>query len=236
MLTICGLLLTWFAVRIGAHLGTRSAPFLGSYRFNLGFATALGPAVAALVIVAAARGRFHELPFGRVLVASWAASFTWAVTLAFVDGAAGLTRSLKNPNNYLTDVPMVGDDVFAYLRDFTTQAGQHSFAARGHPPGAVVLLWALNRLGLTDRLTLGTLITVLGALVAPLVIVAVRGVCGETAAREYAPVLILAPYAVWTAVSVDVVVAVLGAAMVVLGVGASSRRGWPAAGWALAAA
>ena len=43
------------------------------------------------------------------------------------------------------------------------------------------------------------------------------------AARRYAPVLILAPYAVWVAVSVDVVVAVLGAAMVAMGVRASAR-------------
>ena len=48
--------------------------------------------------------------------------------------------------------------------------------------------------------------------------------------------LILAPYAVWVAVSVDVVVAVLGAAMVAMGVRASARgrTGWRAGGWALA--
>jgi hypothetical protein len=46
----------------------------------------------------------------------------------------------------------------------------------------------------------------------------------------------LAPYAVWVAVSVDVVVAVLGAVVVLLGVVASDRdrTGWPSAVWALA--
>jgi hypothetical protein len=48
-------------------------------------------------------------------------------------------------------------------------------------------------------------------------------------------VLILAPYAVWVAVSVDVVVAVLGAVMVAMGVRASAhtRTGWRAGLWAL---
>jgi methylthioxylose transferase len=158
----------------------------------------------------------------------------WSVALALVDGAAGLTRSLEAPDNYLTDVPRVGDDVLTYLRTFTA-AAQHSSAARGHPPGPVLMLWTLRRLGLDNRLSLALLICALAALVTPLVLSAVRGVCDEAAARRYLPVLVLAPYAVWEAVSVDVVVAVLGAAMVVMGVRASApgRTGWRAGAWAL---
>lgn len=235
-LTGIGLGLTWLAVRGGAQLGTRSAPFLGSYRFTIGFASALAIIVAAAVIYGAQRGRFEELPFRSVLVLGWAATFGWALSLALVDGAAGLTRSLQSPDNYLTDVPAVGDEPLAFLRTFTGAADLHSVAARGHPPGPVLLLWALQRLGLTDRLALGVLIAALGALITPLVLSAVRGVCGELASRRYAPVLILAPYAVWVAVSVDVVVAVLGAAMVAMGVRASAqtRTGWRAGVWALA--
>jgi hypothetical protein len=234
-LTGIGLALTWVAVRGGAQLGTRSAPFLGSYRFAVGFASVLAPAVATAVLLAAHRGRFERGSFGSVLVLGWWASFTWALTLALVDGAAGLTRSLQSPDNYLTDVPRIGEDAIAYLSSFATSAADHSVAARGHPPGPVLLLWALHRLGLTDRLALGVLITALGALITPLVLSAVRGVCGEVAARRYAPVLILAPYAVWVAVSVDVLVAVLGTAMVVMGELASAqhRRGWRAGAWAL---
>jgi hypothetical protein len=236
LLTAIGLGLTWLAVRGGAQLGTRSAPFLGSYRFAIGFASALAIVVAAVVLFAAHRGRFDALPFRSILVVSWAATFAWEISLALVDGAAGLTRSLQSPDNYLTDVPRVGESAHAYLQVFTGTAAEHSVAARGHPPGPVLLLWTLNRLGLTDRLALGVLIAALGALVTPLVLSAVRGVCGELSARRYAPVLILATYGVWVAVSVDVVVAVLGAAMVAMGVQASerSRTGWRAGGWALA--
>jgi hypothetical protein len=99
----------------------------------------------------------------------------------------------------------------------------------------VLVLWALHRIGLTDRLLLGLIVTAIGALLVPLVLAAVRGVCGETSARRYAPVLMVAPYAVWIAVSVDVLAAVLGAAMVAMGVRASAheRTGWRAGAWAL---
>lgn len=235
-LTLAGLALTWVAVRSGAQLGTRGAPFLGSYRLRLGFASLLAPLVAAVTIVLAWRGQFDRLRFRVLLAVAYAGTLAWALSLALVDGAAGLTRSLQSPNNYLTDLPAVGDDPIAYLRDYTAAAG-HSDAARGHPPGPVLLLWGLHRLGFTDRLSLGVLLAAIGALVTPLVLGAVRGVCGEVPARRYAPVLMLAPYAVWVAVSVEVVVAVLGAAMVAMGVRASApgRTGLRAGGWALAA-
>jgi hypothetical protein len=244
-----GLGLTYLAVRTGAELGTRSAPFLGFYRFTLGFTSLLAPGVAIAVLLAASRGRFEPSltrpalrgarrarSFGSILALSWFCTLGWAFSLALVDGAAGLTRSLASPDNYLTDVPHVGDSALGYLRTFVADASAHSVAARGHPPGPVLFLWLLQRMGLTDRLALGVLISALGALITPLVLSAVRGVCGETEARRYAPVLILAPYAVWVAVSVDVVVAVLGAAMVAMGVRASARgrKGWRAGAWALA--
>lgn len=235
-LTTIGLLITWMAVRGGAPLGTRSAPFLGLYRLALGVATVLAPLVAAAILISVRRGWYERIIFRNLLILGYAGSAAWALALALVDGAAGLTRSLQSVDNYLTDLPAVGDAPLAYLRDFTLHRETHSTAARGHPPGPVLLLWTLHRVGLNDRLVLGLLITAVGALITPLVLSAVRGVCGETSARRYAPVLMLAPYAVWVAVSVDVVVAVLGAAMVVMGVRASAadRTGLRAFAWALA--
>ena len=70
-----GLALTWVVVRAGAALGTRSAPFLGSYRFALGLAVVLAPLVAAAVLVAAGRGRFEQARCGTVLALGWAGTF-----------------------------------------------------------------------------------------------------------------------------------------------------------------
>jgi hypothetical protein len=159
----------------------------------------------------------------------------WALALALVDGLSGLTKALGSPESYLGDVRQIGDHPLAYIRHFATDPTNHSIAARGHPPGPVLLLWLLDRAGITDHVTLGVLITALATLTVPLVLAGVRDACGETAARRYLPVLVLAPYTVWVAVSMDAVVALLGAAAVVAGVRASRRRerGWPSLAWAL---
>lgn len=234
-LATVGLALTAWAVRSGARLGTAGAPFLGRYRLQLSPLSLLAPAVATTVLALARAGWLDRVRWGILLAGAYLATLAWAVALAVVDGLAGLTRSLLDPDNYLPDVPAVGTDPLGYLRRYTAEAASHSIAARGHPPGPVLLLWALDRLGLTDRLWLALLVTAVGAVTVPLVLAAVRGVCGEPAGRRYAPVLILAPYAIWVAVSMDVFVAVLGAAMVASGVRASdaTRRGRRAGGWAL---
>ncbi|MET7423879.1 hypothetical protein [Dactylosporangium sp. NPDC005555] len=64
---------------------------------------------------------------------------------------------------------------------------------------------------------------------------AVRDSVGEAAARRYLPVLVLAPYAIWVAVSLDGLVATLGAAAIVAGLRASRTEVRKRAAWALAA-
>ncbi|MEV8512517.1 hypothetical protein [Dactylosporangium sp. NPDC051484] len=90
---------------------------------------------------------------------------------------------------------------------------------------------------MTDPIGLGFLITAVSVLTIPLVLAAVRDSVGEEAARRYLPLLVLAPYAIWTVVSLDGLVAVLGAAAIVSGLRASRRRvrGWAATGWAVLA-
>ncbi|HEV7899386.1 MAG TPA: hypothetical protein VGP31_16260 [Planosporangium sp.] len=234
VLTLAGLAVTTLAVHAGAQLGTASAPFLGRYRFQIGPASLLAPAVAAAVVVLTARGWLDRLRWPLVLVWSYLAALAWALALALVDGTAGLTRALSSPDEYSADLAAVGDSPVHFVRHFTEHAEHLSVAARGHPPGPVLLLWALHRVGVRDDLALGLLVTALGALAVPLVLAAVSGICGERAARRYLPVLALAPYAVWTAVSLDGIVAMLGAAMITAGVHASARErtGWRSAAWA----
>src|SRR5690349_14074368 len=66
LLSAVGLGLTLLAVRGGAPLGTRSAPFLGSYRFNIGVASLLAPVWAATILVAGARGLFDRLRWRQI--------------------------------------------------------------------------------------------------------------------------------------------------------------------------
>jgi hypothetical protein len=233
MLAGAGIALTTLAVHTGARLGTASAPFLGRYRLQISPLSLLAPAVA-VVFISAWRW-FSRLRWSALLVVSYVVGVAWALALALVDGTAGLTRSLLDPSNYASDVARVNNEPAHYIAQYTHDIGALSIAARGHPPGSVMLLWAFERMGVRDQLTLAVFITALGVATIPLVLYAVREVCGEQTARRYAPVLILAPYAIWVAVSMDAVVATLGAAMVAAGVYASGtrRRGMVAAGWSV---
>jgi len=230
-----GLAFTAAAVQGGAGLGTASAPFLGAYRFKLDPLSLLAPVAAVAVVAAGATGVFDRFRWRVVVTLSYLAGLAWALALALADGLSGLTRSLRASINYGPDIAAIGRDPLAYIAHYTADLDTHTFAARGHPPGSVVLLWALQRIGVTNQLTLGKLITALGVVTVPLVLYVVRDVCGETTARRYAPILILAPYAIWVAVSMDGVVAALGAAAIAAGVYASGarRRGRTAALWSV---
>jgi methylthioxylose transferase len=216
-----GIGVTALALASGARLGTASAPFLGHYRVQISPLSLLAPAVAIAFL--STWQWIRQLRWGVLVWVTYVVAFAWAIALALVDGAAGLTRSLLDPSNYAPDVATVGNHPAHYIATYTSNIASHSIAARGHPPGPVLLLWAFERIGVRDQLTLALFLTALGTLTIPLVLYCVHSVCGEVTARRYAPVLVLAPYAIWVAVSMNAVVAMLGAAMCAAGVFASAR-------------
>ncbi len=247
-----GLVVTLVAVRAGAHLGTAGPPFLGRYHVRLSALSLLAPALAVAVLVACVRvparrqpgleaepvpehrSWLEWAPWRLLLLAGYCGALAWILALA-AGGPGGLNHATGDLADYLSDVERVGDDPLRYLRGYT-ESTDRTYSARGHPPGPVLVLWLLHRAGLSDRLDYGVILAAAGALTVPLVAHAVRAVCGETEARRYLPVLVLAPYAIWVAASMDAVTAALGAAMMALGIMASARqrRGGAAAGWALA--
>jgi methylthioxylose transferase len=236
-----GISLAAVTVFAGVRLGTAAAPFAGAYRFRVGPASALAVAVALAVGLVVRAGALTRLRWRPLLTLSYTTSLAWSVSLALVDGTAGLSRSVAGPGGYLADVAAVHDDPTRFVRTFVAHvrgvaAPAYSPSTRAHPPGQVLLLWVLTRLGLTGPVTLGLTLTALGCLTVPLVAVAVRSLCHETAARRLTVALALAPWAVWTAVSADAVTASLAASAVTLGVIGSEpgRRPWWAAGSGLA--
>jgi methylthioxylose transferase len=235
-LVVVALAAGWLALRLHARLGTAGVPFDARYRFEVNPRSLLAPLVAAGTLLAAARGWTERLPWRVLLLAMYAAAAGWALALAVVDGAAGLSGPVRNPEEYLVDVPRVDDRPGAFVRGFLPGADRLSPATRGHPPLPVLLLWLLRRAGVTSPVALGVVLTLLGALTVPLVLVAVRSLAGEEPARRLGPVLALAPYAVWVAVSMDGVTATLGAAVVAAGTVGSEhgRRWWDSTAWAAA--
>ncbi len=237
VLVAVALAASWLAVRLHARLGTAGAPFDGEYRFAVNPRSALAPLLAVGALVAVARGWTDRLPWRVLLLATYAVAAGWALALAVVDGAAGLANPVTNPEEYLADVPRVGDHPAAFVRGFVADAGSLTPATRSHPPLPVLLLWLLDRAGITSPVALGVTLTLLGVLTVPLVLVAVRSLAGEPSARRLGPLLALAPYAVWVAVSMDAVTAALGAAVVAAGAVGSEhgRRWWANTAWAAAA-
>ncbi len=231
LLVAAGFALTFLARRLGMRVGVPGAPFTGEYRFKVEVGTVLAPGVAVAVLAGVRAGIVERLGWRRLLLLSYVAALAWSLALAVVDGGNGLTYPIANPDEYLRDVPAVGDDPAGFVRDFVANTPEYTVATRTHPPAPVLLLWLLGRLGITRPATLGVIVTALGCATVPAVGVALRSVCGEVAARRLLPALVLAPYAVWVAVSMDGVTAALGATFVALGVVASEpgRKPW----WAL---
>src|SRR4029450_9440901 len=95
-IAVVGLALTGLAVHSGAQLGTAGAPFLGRYRFQFGPASLLAPAVAAGLLLVAARGWIARPRWGLVPLLGYVAALAWTLSLALVDGSAGLTRALDS--------------------------------------------------------------------------------------------------------------------------------------------
>jgi hypothetical protein len=183
------------------------------------------------VLAAVRTGVVDRLRWAVLVGASYLAALWWAMSLALVDGGNGFAAPIASTSEYLRDVPAVGSHPGHFLSTFVEQAPHYSVATRTHPPGPVLLLWFLGKLGIHRPEVIGIVLTVLACAYVPLLAVAVRSLCHETAARRLLPILVLAPYAVWLAVSMDAIVLLLAAAFVTLGVVGSEPRRSPL--WAL---
>ncbi len=254
-----GLLLSTLIAATDVDLGS-VGPFPVGWRTpHLAPATLLPVLVAVGTLALARRAIRARWPL--LLLFGFAGSLCWSLALAAAAGP-GLTDGLRPPPVYLTAADAVGDDPFGYLAGWVAQSvdGPVSAAQAGaadlprapsslltsHPPGPVLLVWGLDRLGLGDlaeaadgaggaggAVPLGLALTALTALGVPLVAVAVRSLCHETAARRAVPVLVLTPWALWAAASPRAVAILPAAAAVTVGVlGCEPGRRWRLS-WAL---
>lgn len=170
-----------------------------------GTPAALGLAVA---VVAYGPRIAAALPWRRLLGASWAAAMAWTWSLALVDGwGRGVAGRLTQRHEYLRGVDRF-QDIGAALRGFTghilINAPDHWPAhIAGHPPGAVLTFVGLDRLGLGGGAWAGAFCVTAGSSAVAAVLVTLRALGQERAARTAAPFLVLAPAAVWVGASAD---------------------------------
>lgn len=232
---LVGLGLTALAVAAHLRVGSPAAPFTGTLRTKVKLGSPLAPGVAVAVVLAVRAGVHQRLRWRSLLGVSYLAALAWSVALAVVDGGNGLARPITNPTEYLRDVPAVGGDPIGFVRGFVARAAAYGPATRGHPPAPVLLLWALGRAGLHSPAALGFGITAIGCLTVPCVAVAVASLSGQPAARRLLPALVLAPWAVWVAVSMDAVTGSLAAGAIAFGCLATTPRSGRSPLWAAAA-
>lgn len=215
------------------------APLHGYPQAKVGIGTL--PAVAlALAALRWADPLARRLPWRRLLLAAYAAGLVWLLALALVDGAAGISRVLGNPSEYLETARAV-DDVPGLLREYVSRIpydapqGNWPVHIAGHPPGMVLFFVGLVTVGLGGDLAAGLVVTVIAATLPLAVMTTVRVLGDEKAARAAAPYLVLSPSAVFLAVSADAVMAVAvawGMCCLALACRAGLGRGWP---WAILA-
>ncbi len=207
----------------GVGIGLAAPPLVGHWNprvtpWAVG-ALFLAPAIAIYGPRLAA-----SLGWRPMLASAAAAAGAWAVALSSVRGPSEIVNPPQRSNEYLGQVDRVGDP-FNFLSDFTTKIATYSVHVRGHPPGMVLLLAGMDRIGLSGVGPAAALMIIVGALAVPAALVAMRDVAGEPTARAAAPFLVLAPAAVWVATSADAFFMGVGAWSVTLLVLASSRRG-----------
>jgi hypothetical protein len=214
------------------HIG--APPLVGSFDLRpsarLLPALVLGAAAIAWAPSLAARMRWRGL-----LAASWAAAAGWAVALATAAGTGALAAPLRSRYEQLSAVPLVGSPG-RFLETFTSALPSYATHVRGHPPGGVLVLWALDAAGLGGAGPAAVLAIGCGAIVAPAALVALRALAGEAPARAAAPLLVFTPAAVWIATSMDALYAGVSAAGIALfALACTAPRSWRAGLLALGA-
>lgn len=209
-----------------------TAPIFGWWNAHVGWGT-----VPAIVIGAAAvmwgQTVATRLPWRWVPWVTWATACAWAFSLAMVDGwQRGFAGRLTARHEYLRQVPSI-TDIPEALRSFARripdfQPDSWITHVSGHPPGALLTFVWLDRIGLGGGAWAGLLCLLVGSSAAAAVVVAVRALAGEDAARSTAPFVAVAPTAIWIAVSADgyfAGVAAWGIALLAMAVRGTAR--WP---------
>lgn len=196
---------------------------------------ALGPglplAVAVALLVAAHGPRLAEqLPWRRLLVATWLAGLAWSVGLALIHGWSGIAEPLTNEHEYLVDVPRV-DDATELIPGFVDRIGSSPDTnwvthVAGHPPLTFLGFVWLDRIGLGGPVWGGVVITLLGSTAVAAVLVTLRTLGDEARARVVAPYLALTPLVVWSVVSTDGVFAAAAGWGLALLASAAVAAGW----------
>jgi hypothetical protein len=229
--------LAWGTWRVAdADVALRAAPLSGRWRWH-GDAGLVPAMVVAVVVVGWGPGLARRLAARRLPVVAGGAATVWSLALAASDGWDGVAAPLTTRHEYEPFAAGVRD-IGGFLERFVDDLASAPVHIQGHPPGPVVLAWALDRVGLGGAGWLAAAALAGWGVAVGAAVVAARYVAGAAAARRAAPALALVPAALWAGTSVDAIFAGLaGVAVALVAVaGHRARRAAPAAREAVLAA
>ncbi len=184
-------------------------PILGAIRQDFGprFLIPVGVGLAGAFALPRLIARFR---WRAAVALATGSTLLWWVVLARIDPDGGLTRGLEWWM-FEAAAADVSRDPLGYLRGFTDALPTYSVQVRGHPPGLPLMLGGLDRLGLPGPGWAATFILAIAISGIPAVLITIRRVASEHAARMAMPFLVLAPSAAWFATSYDAMFAAIGA-------------------------
>jgi hypothetical protein len=200
-------------------------PLTGSFHAELQFWFAL-PLLAAVIGVSWLPRLAEELAWRRLLLISVLLSALWLLALASSVGPSLVARPLGNPLDTFADLHQVGS-VSGFLASFVERIVGFTSHTRSHPPGMLMLFWAMKQVGMGGTGWAAALEITGGALAPPAIMLALREVSDERTARAAFPFLILTPTAIWMSTTADALfagVAAWAVACIVLATGSRGRR------------
>ena len=227
------------AALVGRHLSQQglpivlpSPPLLAFWGPHAGWGTPLS--LICLLLGLRLQRVVESASWRRLLLGGWLLNLAWMCSLTLIDGPRrGWTDVLLDPNEYLHDLPRVGNAA-TFLSNFTdfiafgpgvTGDDVWTTHVAAHPPLATLVFWWLNQIGLSGGFWAGALCVLVASAASVGLPVTVRALGAPAAARRLVPFVALFPGAVWMAVSADGLfagVAVAGLALV--SVGAARQR------------
>jgi hypothetical protein len=206
------------AAVVGRGLGVNAAPLVGRWEWHAGRGLAVPIALAAVVVafgpIVASRVRWSAVP-----LLAGASAGAWALALAASDGWDQVTRPLTTRHEYEPYAAGI-DSPVGFLRDFLERLPDAPIHVQGHPPGAPLVPWGLDAVGLGGAGWFAAVVLAGWGLAVGAALVAARTLAGEAAARRAAPALVLLPAALWAGTSADALFAgvlAVGVAIAVAG-------------------
>lgn len=192
----------------------------------------VGPGSLPAVLVAAAAlvyaPRVMEWRWRSLLVTCWLVSLAWLLSLALVDGWAGIDTILQTKSEYLQTARSV-TNLHATLQEYVERIpfsypDNWPVHIAGHPPGALLFFYLLVQVGLGTGLAAGLVVIAIASTTPLAVLVTLRTLGSERFARRSAAFLVLSPAAIWAGVSADGMFAAVAAwGLAALALGAARR-------------